>query len=63
MSLCLYVVVFLSWYCQKTSFYLASNQIIIQVEYEAEYERALVEVKDELREKEVKPPTLNYSNH
>ena len=26
---------------------------IVQVEYEAEYERALVEVKDELREKEV----------
>ena len=26
----------------------------VQVEYEAEYERALVDVKDELREKEVK---------
>jgi len=32
--------------------------LFVQVEYEAEYERALVEVKEELREKEVNERTI-----
>ena len=32
--------------------------MFVQVEYEAEYERALVEVKEELREKEVNERTI-----
>ena len=52
--MCAYV-----WFCachSINSIYLlnfALKQRFAQVEYEAEYERALVEVKDELREKEV----------
>ena len=47
---------------KKLSRLKLSLKRIIQVEYEAEYERALVEVKDELRDKEVNWTWFNYSN-